>query len=362
MVIDQKTREYFSNIRQVFLYLSDRCNLLCRQCLYKPNVIRGREIPLDTALELLRIFRELGAFKLSILGGEISLYDCEHSHRNLTELLRRARSMGYEYIRIDTNGQYEPFFRSPEIYTWIDEVSFSIDGYSAETNDCLRGRDKFDIAVANLHRLQAAAKDTRINITACVTKQNTAAAGGIVPFIENMIQFSADHHVDQLNFHGVFKMGVPMDTWTGDSHLDPVEWYHAASAIRKNVAAKKYPISVRFPVHIVTREEFQRSPRYYGYCPCKLGERALIHPDGIIRVCSSLLSTPYGVAHYNAERICWNEFNNELQDHRMDEYTPCTNQKGLYTGEYCPVCFSLKPYQDEVVWNRSPVKLLNEGT
>ena len=69
--------------------------MLCEQCLYKPNVIRGREIQLETALELLRIFRELGAFKLSILGGEVSLYDCEHFHRNLIELLHCAHSMGY---------------------------------------------------------------------------------------------------------------------------------------------------------------------------------------------------------------------------------------------------------------------------
>ena len=360
MVIDQKTKDYFSNVQQVFLYLSDKCNLLCEQCLYKPNVIRGKAIEKETAKALLQIFRGLGAFKLSILGGEISLYDCENCYRNLIELLCYAHSIGYEYIRIDTNGQYEPFFCNPEIYTWIDEVSFSIDGYDAATNDYLRGNDKFNIAVSNLHRLQTIANGTKINITACVTKQNTEVAGGIVPFIENMIQFSAEHQIDQLNFHGVFKMGVPMDTWTGNSHLDPVEWYHAVSTIRKNVAAKKYPISVRFPVHIVTKKEFQQSPQYYGFCPCKLGERALIHPDGIIRVCSSLLSTPYGVAHYNAERICWNEFNNELQDHKMHEYTPCTNQRGLYTGDYCPVCFSLKPYQDEVVWNRNQMEQLNE--
>ena len=71
----------------------------------------------------------------------------------------------------------------------------------------------------------------------------------------------------------------------------------------------------------------------------------------------------HGVAHYNAEQICWNEFNNELQEHKMDVFTPCTNQKALYIKGYCPVCFSLKPYQDEVVWNRSKMERLNgEGS
>lgn len=359
MVIDEKTKAYFTHIKQVFLYIGDQCNLLCEQCLYKPNVIRGKAIRLETAKQLLQIFRDLGAFKLSILGGEVSLYDCEHQNRALIDLLDFAHSIGYDYIRIDTNGQWDAFFQNQAVFQWIDEVSFSIDGYDPATNDRMRGGGTFERSTENLRRLQEAVPNVKINITACVTKQNTALAGGILPFIENMIQFAHASRASQLNFHGVFLMGVPMDVWTGDSHLDPVKWYHAVQSIRRNVAEKKYPVDVRFPVHIITKDEFDRTPQYYGYCPCKLGERALIHPDGIIRVCSSLLSTPYGVAHYNAERICWNEFNNELHEHKMDEFTPCTNQKALYIGEYCPVCFSLKPYQDEVVWNRSQMEWLN---
>lgn len=361
MVIDKKTKNYFSNIKQVFLYLGDRCNLLCEQCLYKPNVVRGKSIRPETAKELLRIFRDLGAFKLSILGGEVSLFDCEHRNQALIDILDFASSIGYDYIRIDTNGQREDFFCNLAVFERIDEVSFSIDGYDPVTNDRLRGKGTFDRSVKNLHWLQNNAPDVKINITTCVTKQNTALADGILQFIENMIRFAYASRISQLNFHGVFRMGVPMDVWTGDSHLNPVEWYKTVQSIRQNVAKKKYPIDVRFPVHIITRDEFDRAPQYYGYCPCKLGERALIHPDGIIRVCSSMLSTPYGVAHYNGEQIVWNVFNNELQEHKMNEFTPCTNQKALYLGEYCPVCFSLKPYQNEVVWNRSQIEQLNGG-
>ncbi len=63
-----------------------------------------------------------------------------------------------------------------------------------------------------------------------------------------------------------------------------------------------------------------------------------------------MLSTPYGVSHYNNEEIVWNEYNNELRNHEMNKYTPCTNQTGLYSEELCPICFSIKPYQDEIIW------------
>lgn len=358
MKIDAKTSEYFHNIRQVFLYLGDKCNLLCEQCLYKPNVVKGNYIAPETARNLLKIFRDLGAFKLTVLGGEISLYDIENQYAGLLDVLQYARTIGYEYIRIDTNGQLESFFRRQNIFQYIDEVSFSIDGYNAETNDCLRGPSSFEKSVQSLKTLKRTCPKVKINITACVTKQNVFRAGSIVNFIENMIQFSHANEIGQLNFHGVFKMGVPMDVWTGDSHLPLEEWYQSVQIIRDNIERHKYPIDVRFPVHLITREEFQKHPQYYGYCPCKLGERALIHPDGIIRVCSSLLSTPYGVAHYNDTEIRWNEYNNELTEHKMNEFTPCTNQRLLYTDKLCPVCFSLKPHQNEIVWKKCGVENL----
>lgn len=359
MIIDDKTRNYFKNIKQVFLYLSDRCNLLCEQCLYKPNVIKGETIDNCVARELLAIFKNLGAYKLTILGGEISIYDYENDYINLISLLKYARGIGYEYIRIDTNGQNENFFDKKEIFSLLDEVSFSIDGYDAKTNDILRGEGTFEKSMISLKKIQTY-EHLKVNITACVTKQNTNVAGGVLPFIRNMINFSFINQIKQLNFHGVFKMGVPMDVWTGDSHLDPIEWYNSVQVIRNDVQNNKYPIDVRFPIHIIKKEEFEKYPKYYGYCPCKLGERALIHPNGIIRVCSSLLCTPYGVAHYNKREICWNDYNNELIRHKMNEYTPCTNQLALYKDEFCPVCFSLKPYQNELVWEKTNVEKLRE--
>lgn len=356
MIIDEKSKKYFKNVKQIFLYLNDRCNLLCQQCLYKPNVIMGKSIPLDTAKSILHIFAKLGAFKLTILGGEISLFDYENEYKNLIELLSYAHELGYSYIRIDTNGQKTSFFEMPRIFEYIDEVSFSIDGYNSETNDILRGYNAFNNAINNLQKLKKALPTKKINITTCITKQNTNIAGGIKEFVEYMIYFANEIGIKQINFHGVFKMGVPMDTWTGDSHLDPQNWFNEIQYITQKVKNKEYPIDVRFPVHIIEHSEFEKHKKYYGYCPCKLGERALIHPDGIIRVCSSMLSTPYGVAQYNDNEICWNEYNNELQNHKMDEYTPCTNQGALYTETMCPVCFSLKPYQNEIVWNRCKVE------
>ena len=359
MRVDDKTRTYFRNVKQVFLYLGDECNLLCTQCLYKPNVVMGKAIQKDTAKALLSVFAELGAYKLTVLGGEISLYDRHNNWRALEEILAHARAIGYRYIRIDTNGQISQFFSQENVFQYIDESSFGIDGYDQKTNDILRGKGAFERAVNSIHLLKQKNYCPKVNITTCVTRQNTELAGGISEYLWNMIDFAEKLGIDQINFHGVFKMGVPMDTWTGESHLDPEEWY---LAVDKMIHEEKFRAknNIRFPLHVISKKEFDKHPQYYGYCPCKLGERALLHPDGIVRVCSSMLSTPYGVAHYNAEEIVWNEYNNELRNHEMDKYTPCTNQTGLYSGDLCPICFSIKPYQDELIWVENNVEGLKE--
>lgn len=119
----------------------------------------------------------------------------------------------------------------------------------------------------------------------------------------------------------------------------------------QKISSDQYPISVRIPKGFIKEKEFYRNPQYYGFCPAKLGERVLVHPDGIIRICSGLLGTAYGVAHYDDRRIVWNHgFTNELIDHKLEQCTWCTNRGKKNYGEYVPLCFSFKPKQDEFVY------------
>ncbi|BFH72816.1 hypothetical protein SJAV_07600 [Sulfurisphaera javensis] len=110
-------------------------------------------------------------------------------------------------------------------------------------------------------------------------------------------------------------------------------------------------------MQVIEKEKFYENPKFYGYCPVKMGERVLIHPDHTIRICSSLLSSPYHIANYDDKKITWEEYQNETYRHKLNEYTPCTNQVKLYSDKYVPLCFSFRPDQDEPVWNT----LIKEG-
>ena len=77
-----------------------------------------------------------------------------------------------------------------------------------------------------------------------------------------------------------------------------------------------------------------------------------MHPNGIMRTCSLMIGTPYGIGRYYDGKMEWdNSPTNELLAHKFDENTPCTNQyKNNKYGEFVPTCVSFKPGQSELIW------------
>jgi len=167
-----------------------------------------------------------------------------------------------------------------------------------------------------------------------------------------MIRFAETLGVQQINFHDLFKVGIPMDTWTGNFAPQPHEWVPVYSEISQKVRDKQFSISVRLPQCFVTKSEFACNPEFYGYCPVKMGERVMVHPNGTIRICSNLICTGYGVARYHHRQIDWDASSgNELAGHDLERNTPCTNRgRHRKYGDLVPLCFSFKPDQEEFVW------------
>lgn len=232
----------------------------------------------------------------------------------------------------------------------LDEVAFSLDGYSSGTNDPLRGKGTFVRAVDAIR--EAISLGYRVTITCCVQKLflERDVTGALK--LETMVRFAQELGVHQINFHDLFKVGIPMDTWTGDFAPDPHEWVSVYEEISRKVRERLFTISVRLPQCFVPKAEFARNPEFYGYCPVKLGERVMVHPNGTIRICSNLICTGYGVARYHNRRIEWDRSSgNELVGHELNRKTPCTNRgRHRKYGDLVPLCFSFKPDQEEFVW------------
>jgi MoaA/NifB/PqqE/SkfB family radical SAM enzyme len=354
LTVEPRFVEHFRNLQQVFLYITDECNLSCVQCIYKPSITYQieRSIKPATARELLSAFRNLGAYKLTLLGGEPTLYGLREGSEPLFDIVAFAKDIGYEYVRIDTNGQFRPTLLDDDRFHRLDEIAFSVDGLSSEMNDPIRGPNTFHNSVARIK--DAIAKGYKTTITCCVHNQFVNRDVTNELLIHRMILFAQELGIQTINFHDLFKVGVPMDTWTGDLDPEIEAWVLAFEEIRAKVRAGEYDIHVRLPQCFITRAEFDRNPRYYGYCPVKMGERVMVHPHGVIRICSNLICTAYGVARYTEDAIDWDHgFSNEMREHDLSRHTPCTNRsRHRKYGKYVPLCFSFKPDQDDIVWQR----------
>ncbi|MDR1541386.1 MAG: radical SAM protein [Clostridiales bacterium] len=353
--MDPKFIEYYDRrIQQVFLYLIDECQLNCVQCLYKleNNFNIGRNcIEVDQALYLIEDFYELGARKLTLMGGEPTLYGLSSGRIPLFRLIDKAKDLGYEYVRIDTNGQFERSLLSEPAMRRLDEITFSLDGPSAEINDMLRGKGSFDKAVDNIRRAVDAGYN--VDVTCCIHRQLIKRDGNNRMHIEEMVYFVHSLGIMRLNFHDLFKGGIPRDYWTGDLDISVDEWFHVWAELQAKIEKGAFPIPIRIPQSFVSEEEFQENPEYFGYCSVKTADRALVHPNGIIRACSLMIGTPYGIASYFGDSIAWNYgYTNESLEHVFDKCTACTNQaKNRSYGSFLPLCVSFKPRQNEFVWN-----------
>lgn len=348
--LDSKFVNHFKNIKQVFLYVINDCNLVCPQCIYKPNIyfnIGGKEIPFETAVDLMETFHSIGATKLTILGGEPTIYG-RNVEKKLGDLIHQSKITGYSYVRIDTNGIFDDDYLNNDKLKMLDEISFSIDGYDEKTNDHIRGDGSFIKAINNVKR--AVALGYNVNITSCLYDGLLNYNNSEYEF-EKSIRLAENIGVKRINFHALIKDGTPIDLWSGDLQLKAERWIECYKIIRNNIENRKYKIEVRIPQAFITRDEFDNNMEYYGFCPAKLGERILVHPDGIIRICSGLLGTAYSIADYYDKKIVWNErLTNELRDHKCELMTPCTNRSRKDFGSYVPLCFSFKPRQSEYVY------------
>lgn len=350
MIIEEKFKNYFDNkIAQVFLYLTDTCNLRCKQCLYKTELtfqLEKKEIPYNQSLALIENLYSLGARKITFMGGEPTLY------KQLPELISFAKKTGYTYIRIDTNGTFSPKLLESNSFKDLNEITFSLDGYSKEMNDKIRGDGVFEKCVNNI-RL-AVSKGYETHVTTCVHNEFTKKIDGNNEELEliKMIKFLKSLGVKKVNMHDLFKAGIPRDVWSGSIDTSVDEYMNAYKTVL-DFKQETNDNSIRMPQCVTTKKEFDNNPEYYGYCSVKQYDRILAFPNGMLRVCSLMIGSPYCVGYYDENKIYWNETpTNEVLGHEMTANTKCTNQgKGSHFGKnFVPLCVSFKPKQDEPVW------------
>lgn len=347
MLIDEKIQTYYlNNVKQIFVYLTSNCQLRCKQCLYKPLLSNTTNdaIPFEILSNLLETFHQLGAFKISFLGGEPTIYHDEKSNRRFSDVVHLAKEIGYEYIRVDTNGQFSSELLTNQDITRLDEITFSLDGFDENTNDLVRGAGVFNKSVDNIKH--AISLGYNVQITCCVHHFMCPDLKQGLENIQTMIKFADDLGVGSINFHPILRVGVPRDSWIEGTYIDPVLWVNIYKEFTHMKLQTERDIKIRLPMRYISELDF--SDEAVDYCPLKMGERALIMPDGQIKACAFTIGTPFCVAQYSKEKIDAEHTHSELSVIGNKKQQICCFQKKM--ANLIPLCMSYKPNQVEPVW------------
>lgn len=219
-----------SQLEQIFVYLTLRCNAQCITCYMYKHYSTIREMSFEVAKDVLKKYHSLGAKKLTLLGGEPTL----HSH--LEELVEFAKNTGYSYVRIQTNGQFDSkILTSPLVQKNVDTFSFSMDGHTEDFNHKIRKGCSLNKTLENLRLAKQLGYDVRVNVT--VTSINIVHIFDIIALAEN-------NDVSMIYLNIVFPMGAA----SSQPYLavSPEQWIDVFNKIREN--SHKFKVRVKVPV------------------------------------------------------------------------------------------------------------------
>ncbi|MBN1459780.1 MAG: methyltransferase domain-containing protein, partial [Armatimonadetes bacterium] len=168
-------------LREVWLHVSDRCNLACRHCLVSsgPN---GREgMDTEALLDTVRQARDLGADTFYFTGGEPLLReDLPHVLREITENYKATAV-------VLTNGTLlwgELLDRLGALPRDRLFLQVSLDGSTAARNDSLRSAGSFEGAVRGIKAARGAGID--VTVATVVLRENLADLRAIADLVHSL--------------------------------------------------------------------------------------------------------------------------------------------------------------------------------
>ena len=322
----EEVRTFFEgHLEQVFLYITNRCGLRCKQCFYKGE-LGNQDMPLVVALVHSEECWNLGARKITLLGGEPSLYNPASKWRELGKLLKALESFGYNEVRLDTNGQFASEFLYFLRDHHLTELSFSLDGGTEQINDQLRGEGSFTTAIS---RIREAVDILPVSVTICVSRYNFET-------LVDDIQFLQQLGVKSFNFHPLLKVGNQQDFHILDSHLPPEVWsstYRYLAAYSTEHPDIKWRIPPRF-AELTTEDD-------RSYCSIKKRDRLHIQPNGQLRICPLSVGGPFKTCQLDHDGVIVPSKSQAEIDMIADDRVCGFQRHADRAGER--LCVSLKP-------------------
>jgi radical SAM protein with 4Fe4S-binding SPASM domain len=160
------TETYFTEIPDVGVDITNRCNLSCRHCYNDSGQAPVMELKLAELIGLFDQLQSFGQRTLQISGGEPTM------HPDFPAIVREAQKRRMK-VSINTNGTFSPQVREQLRDLDIWRMAVSLDGLR-ENNDRIRGRGVFDKVLDSVRFLKNVCSDVLLAVHVCRSNQTDA--------------------------------------------------------------------------------------------------------------------------------------------------------------------------------------------
>jgi len=275
-IIKNPTKNWFRN---VYIYITERCQLHCRHCYLGERSKRGLVMSRKNVFDNLKFWKKIGGKKLCFLGGEPTL------HPNFEEIVRYANKLKYEKVTMDSNGLGVALKKLGNLSCFdFDYIQISLDGGSSFTHDKIRGENTFKETLNTIKELRK--RKFNIRIICTVNKDNIEDCLNILPIADSL-------GISLVKYH-IFS-GIGRGKKNTNLLLDPYEWRNFTNTLLRQ--KKKYKTEIQYQASYGDDEtkSLYFNQGYRGCLGRKL-DRMSIFPDNKVYICSYLFDTDLNFA------------------------------------------------------------------
>jgi MoaA/NifB/PqqE/SkfB family radical SAM enzyme len=258
----KKTVAFSKNATNVFFHILTNCNLKCIHCYINKKQHGENTLSLETIEAWLQVFASKNKnANVIFLGGEPTL------HPDLSLAIKKAKSLGYNSITVDTNGYLFHDILSKVEPDMVDYFSFSLDGVTRKTNDMIRGKGCYDHCIAGIKK--AILRGFTSSLIYTVSRMNLHELDRLAPFLKDL-------GVDRFFIQVIGIRGKSAESSREKLQVSRKDWLEIIPDAAQKIA--DLGITVTYPkVFLSPDEPFE--------CAAKVAENYFIFPNGRVYQC-----------------------------------------------------------------------------